>query len=160
MHEDGTYRVDLLVGLEIEEGVGHGSPDAGRLVRLAGVGDDRVSEGWLSRRRHVSVWDDHEVVVHCGLLLAPIIPYSLHRSTASQPETLAAPPLPLVGLNLIAGVLLEGGRMQRPLIPVEGWQNSFGAYIAANTFFGPVYFGYADSTRAGSGRFYLFIGTP
>ena len=42
---------------------------------------------------------------------------------------------------------------------LTGWQNSLGAYIAANTFFGPMYFGYSDA-KNGSGRFYLFIGTP
>lgn len=70
-------------------------------------------------------------------------------------------PIPLVGLNLIAGVLLEAGRMRKPVteINLTGWQNSYGAYIAANTFFGPMYFGYSDA-KNGGGRFYLFIGTP
>jgi NTE family protein len=70
-------------------------------------------------------------------------------------------PIPLLGLNLIAGVLAETGRMKRPVTEpnLTGWQNSFGAYIAANTFFGPVYFGYSDG-KNGSGRFYLFVGTP
>jgi NTE family protein len=42
---------------------------------------------------------------------------------------------------------------------LSGWQRSFGAYIAANTFLGPVYLGVADA-KNGKGRFYLFIGSP
>jgi hypothetical protein len=42
---------------------------------------------------------------------------------------------------------------------LAGWQHSYGAYLAANTFLGPVYFGVADA-KNGKGRFYLFIGTP
>jgi NTE family protein len=70
-------------------------------------------------------------------------------------------PIPLIGLNVIAGVLLESGRMRKPVTEVNltGWQNSYGAYIAANTFLGPMYFGYSDA-KNGGGRFYLFIGTP
>jgi NTE family protein len=70
-------------------------------------------------------------------------------------------PIPLVGLNFIAGILLEAGRMKKPVteLGLTGWQNSYGAYIAANTFLGPVYFGYSDA-KNGGGRFYLFIGTP
>jgi NTE family protein len=59
-------------------------------------------------------------------------------------------------------VLLEAGRMRKTATEdrLSGkWLNSYGAYIAANTPLGPVYFGYADS-KEGSGRFYLFIGTP
>jgi NTE family protein len=42
---------------------------------------------------------------------------------------------------------------------LTGWQRSLGAYIAANTFLGPIYLGVADA-KNGRGRFYLFIGTP
>jgi len=68
---------------------------------------------------------------------------------------------PLWGLTLIGGVAAEMGRMQKPLVPDSptGWQRSLSAYLAANTFLGPVYFGVADA-RNGRGRFYLFIGTP
>jgi len=68
---------------------------------------------------------------------------------------------PLWGLTLVAGVLAEAGRMNKPVIEnsLVGTQRSFGAYLAANTFLGPVYFGVADA-RNGKGRFYLFIGTP
>lgn len=71
-------------------------------------------------------------------------------------------PIPLLGLNLIAGLLAETGRMKQPVSGAElarGRANSFGGYIAANTFFGPVYFGYGAAKNS-SGRFYLFIGTP
>ena len=42
---------------------------------------------------------------------------------------------------------------------LHGWQRSFGAYIAANTFLGPVYLGVADA-KNGRGRVYLFLGSP
>lgn len=68
---------------------------------------------------------------------------------------------PLYGLTLIAGVVGEVGRMNKPLydVSLSGWQRSLGAYLAANTFLGPVYLGVADA-KNGKGRFYLFIGTP
>ena len=68
---------------------------------------------------------------------------------------------PLYGLTLIAGVTAESGRMDKRLTEtgLEGWQHSFGGYLAANTFLGPIYLGVADA-KNGSGRFYLFIGTP
>ena len=68
---------------------------------------------------------------------------------------------PLWGLTLIAGVLAEAGRMAKPFTEttLTGWQRSFGGYIAANTFLGPVYLGVADA-KNGKGSFYLFIGTP
>jgi NTE family protein len=68
---------------------------------------------------------------------------------------------PLWGLTLIAGVVVEGGRMNKLLTEtsLSGWQRSFGAYLAANTFLGPVYIGVADA-KNGKGRFYLIIGTP
>ena len=68
---------------------------------------------------------------------------------------------PLYGLTLIAGVLVEAGRINKPMTEtsLNGWQRSLGAYIAANTFLGPVYVGVADA-KNGKGRFYLFIGSP
>ncbi len=68
---------------------------------------------------------------------------------------------PLYGLSLIAGVLAEAGRMDKLLTEtsLSGWQRSFGAYLAASTFLGPVYLGVADA-KNGKGRFYLFIGSP
>ncbi len=68
---------------------------------------------------------------------------------------------PLWGLTLIAGVLAETGRMDKPIsgTGLTGWQRSFGGYLAANTFLGPVYLGVSDA-KNGKGRFYLFIGTP
>ena len=68
---------------------------------------------------------------------------------------------PLYGLTLIAGVVGEAGRMNKPFseTSLRGWQRSLGAYLAANTFLGPVYLGVAESEH-GKGRFYLFIGTP
>ena len=68
---------------------------------------------------------------------------------------------PLWGLTLIGGLTAEAGRMNKLLSDesLAGWQRSFGAYIAANTFLGPVYLGVADA-KNGKGRFYLFIGTP
>jgi len=68
---------------------------------------------------------------------------------------------PLYGLTLIAGVTAEAGRMNKLLTEtsLSGWQRSIGAYLAANTFLGPVYVGVADA-KNGKGRFYLFIGSP
>ena len=68
---------------------------------------------------------------------------------------------PLWGLTLIAGVMAEVGRMNKPFIEgaLTGNQRSLGGYLAANTPVGPVYFGVSDA-RNGKGRFYLFIGTP
>ena len=68
---------------------------------------------------------------------------------------------PLYGLTLLAGVLAETGRMDKPVsrTSLDGWQRSFGGYLAANTLLGPVYLGVADA-KNGKGRFYLFIGTP
>jgi NTE family protein len=68
---------------------------------------------------------------------------------------------PLFGLSLIGGVLAEAGRMNKLLTDTSlaGWQHSYGAYLAANTFLGPVYLGVADA-KNGKGRFYLFIGSP
>jgi NTE family protein len=68
---------------------------------------------------------------------------------------------PLYGLTLIAGVTAEAGRMNDPMSEptLTGWQRSLGAYLAANTFLGPIYLGVADA-KNGKGRFYLFIGTP
>jgi NTE family protein len=68
---------------------------------------------------------------------------------------------PLWGLTLIGGIAAEAGKMDKPLVPgaLTGWQRSFSAYLAANTFLGPVYLGVADA-KNGRGRFYLFIGTP
>ena len=84
--------------------------------------------------------------------------YSFGRLEAQYRLNFASP---LYGLTVIAGVLAEAGRMDKPLIEpaLTGWQRSFGAYLAANTFLGPVYVGVADA-KNGKGRFYLFIGTP
>ncbi len=68
---------------------------------------------------------------------------------------------PLYGITLIAGLTAETARMNKPLTEtsLRGWQRSFGAYLAANTFLGPVYLGIADA-KNGRGRVYLFIGSP
>ena len=70
-------------------------------------------------------------------------------------------PIPLLGLQLIAGVQAETGRMRRLVTEptLTGWQNSFGAYLAANSAFGPMYLGFSDA-KDGKPRFYFFIGTP
>jgi hypothetical protein len=64
-------------------------------------------------------------------------------------------------VSFIGGVVAEAGRMDQRLTEpaLEGWQRSFGAYLAASTVLGPVYVGVADA-KHGKGRFYLFIGTP
>jgi len=68
---------------------------------------------------------------------------------------------PLYGLTLIAGVSVEGGRMNKLFTEtsLSGWQRSLSAYLGANTFLGPIYVGVADA-KNGKGRFYLIIGTP
>ncbi len=68
---------------------------------------------------------------------------------------------PLYGLTVLAGVMAEAGRMDRPFTEtsLSGWQRSFSVYLAANTFLGPIYIGVADA-KNGKARFYLFVGTP
>ncbi len=68
---------------------------------------------------------------------------------------------PLYGLTLIAGLSAEAGKMNKLITETSltGWQRSFGAYLAASTFLGPVYLGVADA-KNGKARFYLSIGTP
>src|SRR6185437_9763359 len=68
---------------------------------------------------------------------------------------------PLFGLTVLAGVMAEAGRMNKPFTEtsLNGWQRSLSAYLGANTFLGPVYLGVADA-KHGKARFYLFIGTP
>ncbi len=68
---------------------------------------------------------------------------------------------PLYGITLIGGFTAEAARMNKALTEtsLRGWQRSFGAYLAANTFLGPVYLGVADA-KHGRGRVYLFIGSP
>ena len=70
--------------------------------------------------------------------------------------------IPLLGLSLIAGVQAETGKMGKLYTEqnLTGWQNSFGAYLAANSTFGPFYLGYAKAKNGGSGRWYFFLGTP
>ena len=69
--------------------------------------------------------------------------------------------IPVFGLSFIGGVVAEAGRMDKRISEptLEGWQKSFGAYLAASTVLGPIYLGVADA-KNGKGRFYLFIGTP
>jgi NTE family protein len=54
---------------------------------------------------------------------------------------------PFYGLALIGGVLAEVGRMNKPFTEtsLSGWQRSFGAYLAADTFLGPIYLGVAEA---------------
>jgi NTE family protein len=70
-------------------------------------------------------------------------------------------PIPLLGLQMFAGVLAETGRMKVLVTEptLTGWQNSYGVYLAANSAFGPIYFGYSDA-KNGKGRLYFFVGTP
>jgi len=84
--------------------------------------------------------------------------YAFGRLEAQYRLTL---PIPVFGLSLIGGVVAEAGRMDKRITEpaLDGWQRSFGAYLAASTVLGPVYLGVADA-KNGKGRFYLFIGTP
>jgi NTE family protein len=70
-------------------------------------------------------------------------------------------PIPLLGLQMIAGVMAETGRMKQLVTEptLNGWQQSYGVYLAANSAFGPFYLGYSDA-KNGKGRFYFFLGTP
>jgi len=70
-------------------------------------------------------------------------------------------PIPLLGLQMIAGVQAETGKMNRLATEPQlaGWQQSYGIYLAANSAFGPIYLGYSDA-KNGKGRFYFFVGTP
>ena len=84
--------------------------------------------------------------------------YAFGRLEAQYRLTL---PIPVFGLSFIGGLVAEVGRMNERLTEptLNGWQRSFGAYLAASTAFGPVYIGVADA-KHGKGRFYLFVGTP
>jgi NTE family protein len=84
--------------------------------------------------------------------------YAFGRIEAQYRLTL---PVPVLGLSFIGGLIAESGRMNKRITEtaLTGWQNSFGAYLAASTAFGPLYFGFSDA-RNGKGRVYLFIGTP
>jgi len=84
--------------------------------------------------------------------------YSLGRLEAQYRLSYASP---LFGLTVLAGVIGEAGRMEKPFTETSltGWQRSLGAYLAASTPLGPVYLGVADA-KNGKARFYLFIGTP
>ena len=70
-------------------------------------------------------------------------------------------PIPFLGLQMIAGVQAETGKMNRLATEPQlaGWQQSYGVYLAANSAFGPLYLGYSDA-KNGKGRFYFFVGTP
>ncbi|HSN21964.1 MAG TPA: patatin-like phospholipase family protein [Usitatibacter sp.] len=84
--------------------------------------------------------------------------YSLGRLEAQYRLNYSSP---LWGLTLVGGLMAEAGRMNKPFTETSltGWQRSISAYLAANTFLGPVYIGVADA-KHGKARFYLFIGTP
>lgn len=84
--------------------------------------------------------------------------YAFGRLEAQYRLTL---PIPVFGLSFIGGLVAESGRMNKRLTEtaLDGWHNSFGAYLAASTVLGPIYVGVADA-KHGKGRFYLFIGTP
>ncbi|HEY2630287.1 MAG TPA: patatin-like phospholipase family protein, partial [Usitatibacter sp.] len=71
-------------------------------------------------------------------------------------------PIPLLGLSLIAGLQVEGGKMGKLYTEqnLTGWQQSFGAYLAANSSFGPFYFGVAKAKNGSGARWYIFLGTP
>ncbi|APV48451.1 hypothetical protein BWI17_01380 [Betaproteobacteria bacterium GR16-43] len=70
-------------------------------------------------------------------------------------------PIPLLGLSMLAGLSAEAGRMRNSVTEptLTGWQNSFGAYLATNSAFGPVYVGIANAEN-GKARFFFFVGTP
>ena len=65
------------------------------------------------------------------------------------------------GTDLYVGASVEAGKMEGRFTEpnLTGWQRSFGLYLAANTFLGPVYtgFAYAPGQKL---RWYLFLGTP
>ncbi|MBL0143110.1 MAG: patatin-like phospholipase family protein [Betaproteobacteria bacterium] len=72
-------------------------------------------------------------------------------------------PIPILGLSVLAGVTYEAGYMKNPITEpnLTGGINSFGVYLASNTAFGPIYFGYSTtSAKDRGGRVYFFIGTP
>ena len=63
--------------------------------------------------------------------------------------------------GLYAGMSLEAGRMDRPLVPGSptGWLYSTAAFMGFDTPIGPLYIGFgraADGNRSG----YLFLGRP
>ena len=69
--------------------------------------------------------------------------------------------IPLLGLTASAGLTFERGKMSDRLTEpsLQGWINSYGVYLGANTPMGPLVFGYSD-VKDRKGRFYIFIGTP
>jgi NTE family protein len=70
--------------------------------------------------------------------------------------------IPLLGLQLIGGLQAEAGKMRKLVTEptLTGWQQSYGAYLASNTAFGPFYLGFAKSPNGKGTRFYFFVGTP
>lgn len=70
-------------------------------------------------------------------------------------------PMPILGFSLLAGVAYEAGYMKNPVTEptLTGRIDSWGVYLAANSFLGPIYLGYSRSPQ-GTGRVYLFVGTP
>ena len=70
-------------------------------------------------------------------------------------------PIPILGFSVLAGIQAETGRMKMPALASNpsGWIQSYGVYLATNSIFGPIYFGYSDS-KYGKGRLYFFVGTP
>jgi NTE family protein len=70
-------------------------------------------------------------------------------------------PIPLFGLSAVAGASFERGRMKNsPTEPsLRGNIDSYSVYVGANTTFGPLFLGVAD-TKDRKGRIFLFLGTP
>jgi len=70
-------------------------------------------------------------------------------------------PMPILGFSLRAGAIYEAGYMKKPLTEpsLTGRIDSYGLYLATNTLLGPIFLGYSRSQQ-GTGRVYLFIGTP
>ena len=92
---------------------------------------------------------------------AQIIGQEAYGLVSLQAQYRLTKPMPILGLSLLAGVSYEAGYMKNPVTEpnLTGGIDSYGAYLASNTIFGPMYLGYATS-KDRSGRFYLFIGTP
>ena len=63
--------------------------------------------------------------------------------------------------GLYAGVSLEAGRMEKPLVPGSptGWLKSIAVYLAVDSPLGPLYLGYGRSAD-GNRSAYLYLGRP
>ena len=152
--------------------VEHAEPEYGKAEARAGgawsIGDfivrGVVAGGWTTR----GTLPVHEMFRLGGVgQLAAFAPGQLvgpeYALGTARLEYRLLRPIPLLGLAASAGISYDRARMKQIVTEPNlqgGWLDSYSVYLAANTPIGPLYFGWADSSKAQRGRVYLFLGTP